>query len=234
MLSKHRGILLQTIRYSDHSVILKLFTEQEGLQSFVFRKSSKQKSAGILQPLSILEIEAWKKPQTDLYSVRELRTAYSYKTIGNDYLKNSVVLFLNEILLQVIKEPGHALEEMNHFITSWLILFDNEERAGEKHLFFLAELCNYLGIHPVNNYSSERKYFDVSSAQFVSFSNGNQLTFNEEDSLLFHRILFEREDLRLTREQKKNMADSFVLYYQVHLPGVKEIKSLPVLKEILD
>lgn len=234
MLSKHRGILLQTIRYSDHSVILKLFTEQEGLQSFIYRKSSKQKSAGILQPLSILEIEAWKKPQSDLFSVRELRTAYSYKTIGNDYLKNSVVLFLNEILLQVIREPGLVLEEMNQFITSWLILFDHQERAGENHLYFMAELCNYLGIHPVDNYSSERKYFDVSSAQFIAFPNGNRPALSESDSHLFHRILFDREDLRLNREQKKNMADCFVLYYQVHLPGVKEIKSLPVLKEILD
>jgi len=234
MLSKHRGILLQTIRYSDHSVILRIFTEHEGLQSFVYRKSSKQKSAGILQPLSILELEAWKKPQSDLFSVRELRTAYSYKTIGNNYLKNSVVLFLNEILLQVIKEPGHALEEMNQFITSWLILFDNEERAGESHLYFLAELCSFLGIHPVDNYSTERKYFDITSAQFVPFSSGNQIILNEDNSYLLHRVLFEREGLRLNREQKKNMVDSFVLYYQVHLPGVKEIKSLPVLKEILD
>ena len=234
MLSKHRGILLQTIKYNDHSLILKVFTEEEGLQSFIFRKSSKQKSAGILQPLSLLEIEAWKKPQSDLYSVRELRTAFSYKTIGNDYLKNSVVLFLNEILLQVIKEPGLILEDLNHYITSWLILFDNEERAGEKHIYFLAELCSYLGIHPVDNYSHERKYFDVSSAQFVSVPHGNQPSFSEEESRIFHCVLFDRENLQLNREQKKNMADCFVLYYQIHLPGVKEIKSLPVLKEILD
>ncbi|MFZ5553926.1 MAG: DNA repair protein RecO [Bacteroidota bacterium] len=231
---KHLGILLQIIPYSDHSVVLKVFTRGEGLQSFMYRKSRKQKTTGILQPLSLLEIESFKKPATDLHTVKELKPHYRFQTIGSSYSKNTVILFLNELLLQALREPGYVIEELFDFIQRWLMDFDEEERAGEKHLFFLAELCVQMGIQPLNNFSAAHSCFDVAAARFIHSPMGNQLTFNKEDSLLFHSLLFGKEKTPLSREQKKQMAECFITYFQVHLPGVKEIKSLPVLKEILD
>ncbi|MFA4853518.1 MAG: recombination protein O N-terminal domain-containing protein, partial [Bacteroidales bacterium] len=57
MFHKSRGIVLHSIKYSDSSLIVKIYTENFGLQSYILRSARNRKSkmkVGIFQPLALL------------------------------------------------------------------------------------------------------------------------------------------------------------------------------------
>ena len=59
MLQKTRAVVLSTIEYAEASLIVKAYTEQFGLQSFLVngvRKNKSKHTPAIFQPLSLIEI----------------------------------------------------------------------------------------------------------------------------------------------------------------------------------
>ena len=70
MLRKSKGIVLHTVKYSDKSNIVHIYTEQGGRMSFLIPASRSRKSAvnGLLfQPLSLVEFEADIRPRSGLH-----------------------------------------------------------------------------------------------------------------------------------------------------------------------
>ena len=58
MIVKTEGLVLKQINFSENSLILKIFTREYGLLSFMIKgaKSGKNKSYGILRPMSFLNV----------------------------------------------------------------------------------------------------------------------------------------------------------------------------------
>ena len=77
---KTRAIVLKAIRYGDNSLIVKLLTEESGLQSFMvkgaYNKNAKIRAA-LFQPLTLLEIVA-AKSRGELGYLREASIEYAY------------------------------------------------------------------------------------------------------------------------------------------------------------
>jgi len=64
MLVKTQGIILHIVRYGDQSLILTVYTEEFGRQSYIMNGTRGPKSknrAGILQPLYMLDLEVYQK-----------------------------------------------------------------------------------------------------------------------------------------------------------------------------
>ena len=60
-----RGIVLRTVKYGDNSLIVDLFTESRGRQSFMtstMRAKRSVRSVSFWQPLSMVEFNAETKP----------------------------------------------------------------------------------------------------------------------------------------------------------------------------
>ena len=97
-----KAIVLSTLKYSDSSLIVKCYTQDEGLKSYLIRGVLKAKKGGIkiayFQPLTQLNINANHSNKGTLNSIKEVQVSYSYKTIYKDIIKQSVVLFLSEVL----------------------------------------------------------------------------------------------------------------------------------------
>ena len=107
MLQSTRGIVLQTHKYTDNSVIAKIFTSAFGLKSYLVSGIYNKKSAtrsNLLQPLSMLELIVTHNDNNKLQRIKELSSYYQYITIPIDTLKTSIILFLNEMLCLSIKE----------------------------------------------------------------------------------------------------------------------------------
>ena len=97
-----KAIVLSTLKYSDSSLIVKCYTQDEGLKSYLIRGVLKAKKGGVkiayFQPLTQLNIEANHSKKGTLNSIKEVQISYPYKTIYKDIIKQSVVLFLSEVL----------------------------------------------------------------------------------------------------------------------------------------
>ena len=116
---KTKGIILHTIKYGENGLIVKIYTESYGLQSFIFNSVRGKKGkvkASIFQPLNLVELVINLKENRSLQRIKEIRIEPAFQTIHNNIIKSSIVLFLNEILYKSIQEPGHSDPPLFDFI----------------------------------------------------------------------------------------------------------------------
>ena len=152
---KTRAIVLKAIRYGDNSLIVKLLTEQNGLQSFivkgVFNKNAKIRAA-LFQPLTLLDIVGTKS-RGDLGYLKEAGVEYSYHDIPVNINKNAIVLFICELLSKSIQEAETDIELFDFIHNALTHLDEMTDNYADFPLRFSVELSRFLGFSPnINGY----------------------------------------------------------------------------------
>lgn len=240
MLSTTRGIVFKYLKYSETSIIVKVFTEKFGLQSYMVKgarsKRSKNKLA-FFQPLNQVEIVAFQKENKSIKNLKEVRMLHTYQSIPFDIEKRSILMFLDELMFRSVKEetPNKALFEW--LMNSLTVLDLTTKKVINFHLVFMMQLSRFLGFYPKQTPGQSPSYFDLQEGQFcLTQPNHPQIVGKvvAEKLLEIHQTSFESSpELELTNDERRKLAEILVTYYRLHLPGFGEMKSLLVLKEIL-
>ena len=168
MLVKTKAIVISSIKYQEKSLIVKCFTQSEGLKSYFVRdafssRKSNQKIA-YFQPLTILEIEAIHKNKGTLENFREIKIATPFQSIYSDIYKNTIVLFISEILHHSIheEEKNEALFTFLETALNWL---DTHNDIANFHLILLLEITKYFGFYPDIS-KLENTFFEMKEGVF--------------------------------------------------------------------
>ncbi len=238
MYHKTKGIVLHTVKYSETSVIAKIYTEGFGLLSFIVKgvRSAKSKNkASLLQPLTILDMEISHRENKNLQFIKEFRRFYNYSSLPFDTLKSAIALFLLEVISKSIHEH-ETNEEMFVFIEDSLIALDKEEKLNpDFHLVFLVNFTRHLGFMPHDNFSDDRSFFEMRESVFVAGQGAT--TLDKRESRLFNELLganfFTPLKTKMTRAERRQMLMHLIKYYQWHIENFS-LKSPEVLEEILD
>ncbi len=235
MLVKTKAIVLSTLKYQEKSLIVKCFTESDGLKSYFVPsaysgKKSNQKIA-YFQPLTILEIEANHKNKGTLEHFKEIKLAVAFQTINTDIVKSTIVIFLSEMLHHSIKE-----EEKNQslftFLETALLWLDTHQETSNFHLILLLEMTKFLGFYPDTSETND-KYFEMTEGVFSPFHGISCLT--EHETHLFKKLLnlkFDSDQKVFAAVERQILLKILLDYYSIHLDGFKKPKSLEVLKEV--
>jgi DNA repair protein RecO (recombination protein O) len=231
MLQRTEGILLHHFPYSDHTSILKIYTPEGGVQSYFYRIGKKHRRSGLLQPLSILDVVSWKEEKKELHQIREIAAAYPYASIGNDLFKNTVVLFLNEVLLKMVREAVPHPEQC-HFVKEWLEHFDREDFDPDAHLYFIAHLLAYQGFFPGGEYSESTSIFDLQEGIFTDSRPRHPRYVEHQVAAHFSALFTDGVHLEIDRLERKILLNALMEFMTVHIPDCTHFKSLPVLEEI--
>ena len=239
MLHKTRGIIFNTFKYSDNSVIAKIYTEEFGLQSYlvnsVHRKKANTKIA-VLQPLTLVDCVVYRKEKKQLQHAKEIKCSHPYVTIPSEIAKSSILIFLNEILYKSIKEEEKNSKLFEFIHTSLQVLDLKTENCSNFHLLFLAQLTKYLGFLPSGNFSEDTPYFDLQAGSFKSLEPKHPFCLTKNFSEKFNLLLNLSQDklalLQITNGERKVLLEKLILYYEIHLDTMREIKSHKVLEEI--
>ncbi|MCX7986109.1 MAG: DNA repair protein RecO [Bacteroidales bacterium] len=239
MLYKSRAIVLHSIRYGDTSLIVHLITEQFGRQAFIIKGARSKKSAfrpNLFFPLSLLDIEAYFRPNVSLQKIKEANLNPIYETIHTNPIKSAVTFFLAEVLYRLV-QTEHFNPELFSFVHNAMILYDKTERDYHNfHLIFLIQLLKYEGISPTQNFSDENKIFSISAARFLPASHVRIDDMDESLSLKFFHLL--RSDfsnmgnVQLNSNERTFLINKIIDYLQIHLHEFASIKSLSVLHEV--
>ena len=109
-LHKTKGIVLRSVKYGETSVIVIIFTELFGVQSFLVNgvRTSTKKGTGkanLFQPAAILDLVVYHNELKHLNRIKEFKWSYLYKNIFSDVPKNAVSLFMVELLTKCLKQP---------------------------------------------------------------------------------------------------------------------------------
>jgi len=240
MLHSTRGIIIHTIKYSDSSIIAKIYTEDFGLRSYIVRGvrgNKKSKSRGSqLQHLSLLNMVVYEKGNDKLQNIRETETAYHYTTIPFDVIKGTIILFLNEVLYKSLHEEG-SNPELFGFLFDSFIKFDRmEDSFHDFHLNFLLRLTKFLGFFPRRNYSAQNCYFDLQEGVFVSekplHNNYMDNSMAARLSAMLDTNIIE-DNIFYNTTHRNHFLQKLLDFYRLHVPGFGELKSHKVLHDVL-
>ena len=239
MLEKTRGIILSQIKYTDSGIIARLYTRKFGRQSFMIKGMRNRRSGKhtiLFQPLFILDLEMYYKSSRELQTLKEFSVSYTPYEIYTNIRKSCVAMFLGEVLTSVLKEESPN-EELFDFIEESIIYFDKStEGYSNFHISFLAGLSSFLGFEPSPRTHPDNVFFDMSNGEFVPVPpvNGNYAKEEISDVLAaFFSSSYDKGDsISLNGTIRNEVLDTLVKYYALHLPGLKKIKSLEVLKEV--
>ncbi|WP_129751945.1 DNA repair protein RecO [Flavobacterium beibuense] len=235
MLVKTKAIVISSLRYQEKSLIVKCFTESDGLKSYFIRdafstRKNTQKIA-FFQPLNILEIEAAHKNKGSLEYFKEVKLAHPYYTVNTDITKTTIVIFLSEILHHCIREEEKN-ESLYHFLETALLWFDSHDEVANFHLILMMEITKFLGFFPERP-QNENDFFEMTEGVFTPYQSISCLSIEETN--LFKRLIQLKLDNSIKSfhvSERQTLLKILLDYYAFHLDGFKRPKSLDVLKEI--
>jgi len=239
MLEKTKGIILNQIKYTDSGIVAQMYTRKFGRQSFLIKGMRNRKTGKhniLFQPMFIMDLVMYYKSTRDMQTLKEFSVSFTPYAIHSNIKKSCVAIFLGEVLTSVLKEESPH-EEMFDFIEESITYFDGcIEGYANFHLAFLAGLSSFLGFEPQPRNDPGNAFFDMTNGKFVPIPPVHGNYANKEISNTLADIFITSYDtisnITLTGVQRNEVLETFVRYYSLHLPGLKKINSLAVLKEV--
>jgi len=239
MIHKVKGVVLHHIKYKESSAIVHVYTDLFGRQAYLvnsIRRKKSKFSGNLLQPLTLLEIEAYHKEGRDLQRLKEMQNYQPYRTIPFDVYKSSQALFLAEVLYKTLREEDPNRDLFGFLEHSLQLLDISDESFVNFHLLFLVQLTKFLGFYPENNYNRNLLAFDMRNGQFSNGSGIHPDYFDRESSKLMNLLMgLSFSDLgqdSVNQDIRAKFLEDIVDYYRLHIHGFGTLKSLAVLQEI--
>lgn len=237
MLITTQAIVISALKYSEADLIVKCFTKSNGLKSYLLRnilKSRKGKlRTAMFQPLMQLEIEANHKDKGTLETIKEAKVIYQYTNLHTDITKTALVFFISDILRNAIQEEEEN-DRLFNFLTISTIWLDTHETIANFHLLFLLKLTQYLGFYP-DETQIDQEYFNLIEGTFES-SEVNRYCQNGLQIKILKQLLGTKFDtlpeIKLNQKQRGDFLTMLLQYYELHLHGFKQPRSLAVLNSI--
>jgi len=244
MLHKTRGIVLRTVKYGDTSAIVSIFTELFGIQSYMVNgvRSSKPKAAkgNLLQPGNIMELVVYHQEGKNLQRISEFKLGYVYSAMQFNVVKNTVAIYLIELLQKCLKEPEQH-PELYYFAEYVLQVLDRAEMpvVANLPLYFTLKVAEKMGFRLNGNFSEHTPFLDLQEGTFTNLPPHHIYFLDEVNSEITHR-LFQSQDLEqlaaitMNKDRRRKLLYAYLDFFKLHMPEFTELHSPPILHEILD
>tara|TARA_R110001583_G_scaffold35585_3_gene118226 strand:+ start:15968 stop:16684 length:717 start_codon:yes stop_codon:yes gene_type:complete len=236
MIETTKAIVVNTIKYGDTSLITTCYTENSGIKTYMLKgvlkaKKSKLKPA-YFQPLMQLNLTVNHNNKGNLNSIRDLEVSNFYNSIYTDIKKQTIALFLAEIVYYAIREEEQNSTLYKYLETSFLWL-DTHDDISNFHLLFLLNLTKFLGFYPETN-AIHNSYFDLLEGKFINYNKYN--TVSGDNLVQFKKLLGINFDVlhtvNFSASNRQAVLSILIQYFELHLGGFKKPKSLEILKSV--
>ena len=207
-------IVLHTTKFGENSIVVHTLSKEYGRRSFLVRGASKRLMS-LLLPLNILEADVVETTKSTLFTARNLSARHPLMGIRNNVFKNSMTMFMSEVLYRVVKD-GSNEEGLYDWCERNILLLDAVQTDFSNfHLRFLLELSVALGFAP-------------ESHDLVPFV-GEYYPVVER---LMRESFAETMFIPLSGERRNEIAEGILRYIEYHTESSVNINSLKVLREL--
>lgn len=237
-----RAVVLRQTKYGDTSLIVSAYTELFGIQSYLIKgvRQSSKKSAGrvmYFQPGSILDMEVYHSEFKQLQFVKEYQWAYVYRQLFTDVVKHAVSMYMIELLQHSLKQP-EANPEMFALIAESLQELDMAEDAVAANLplYFTLKLCAELGFQIAGDLHGD--IFDLKEGCFTNSLPDHPYYIDGAAAVTTAAIIQANSvsqlgEITSNRVQRREILQAYQTFMALHIPDFGELRSWPVLQEVL-
>jgi DNA repair protein RecO (recombination protein O) len=243
MTHKTKGIVLRTIKYGETSLVVTIFTELFGVQTYMVNgvRTTKRAAAkaNYFQPAAILDMVVYHNENKAMHRIKEFSWAFLYDTVLTDVIKNSIAGYMVELLQKSLKQP-EANTDLFHFCEDALMQLDksNKKVAANFPVFFALHLAYFLGFRITDNYDATNNILDLQEGGFTDHQPLHPHFISGEAAALTSQLLkvmqpYELEDFKLNHTVRRQLLLSYQDYYALHIAEFGQMKTLLILHEVL-
>ncbi len=208
-------IVLHITKFGENSVVLHTLSKEYGRRGFLVRGVGRKSMTSLFLPLTILEADITESSRSRLYTARNLCAKYPLNGIRSNMLKNTMTLFMSEVLYRVVKEGGNEQGLFEWCEKNIQILDSMENDFSNFHIRFLLELCVALGFSP-----EPQDLMPFTGEHFPIVQRFMQ------DSLAESMLI------PLSGQVRNEIAEEILRYIEFHSESSVNINSLKVLREL--
>ena len=208
-------IVLHTTKFGENSLVVHTLSRDYGRRSFLVKGVGKKSNMSLFLPLTLLEADILESTRSNLYTVRNLVSRHPLMGIRNNVYKNSITMFMSEVLFRVVREGAYEQDLFEWCERSILLLDAMQSDFSNFHIRFLLELSVALGFRPeaqdLMPFVGEH-YPVIERFMSVSFA----------DSML----------IPLNGTIRNEIAEEILRYIEFHTESAVNVNSLKVLHEL--
>ena len=203
------AVVLGYTKFGENSVVVHTLSEPYGRRGFLVHVGRK---AGMAL---LLEMDIIPNPKSTLWSARNLTAKDPLNGIRNNLYKNTMTLFLSEVLLRAVRD-GQAEDGLYPWCVRSILTLDGlEADFSNFHIRFLLEFAGALGFSPT--FEDIAPFAEKHLAQLKPF-----LTSTFSESML----------IPLRGEERNALCEDLLRYLEYHTESTLRVHSLAVLREV--
>ena len=208
-------IVLHTTKFGENSIVLHTLSKEYGRRGFLVRGVGKRSMTSLFLPLTVLEADITESSKSKLYTARNLNAKYPLNGIRGNMFKNSMTLFMSEVLYRVVKEGGNEQGLYEWCEKSIQLLDSIESDFSNFHIRFLLELAIVLGFSP--------------EAQDLRPFTGDHFPIVER---FIQGSFAESMLIPLSGQVRNEIAEEVLRYIEYHTESSVNVNSLKVLRDL--
>lgn len=208
-------IVLHTTKFGENSLVVHTLSRDYGRRSFLVKGAGKKSSMALFLPLSVLEADIVETSKSTLYTARNLSAKHPLMGIRNNMFKNSMTMFMSEVLYRVVKDGASE-----HGLFEWcekdiLLLDAIQTDFSNFHIRFLLELAVTLGFSP-------------EAQDLMPFVGEHYPVVERFMTLPFAESML----IPLNGAVRNEIAEEILRYIEFHSESAVNVNSLKVLREL--
>ncbi|MFM2359958.1 MAG: repair protein RecO [Bacteroidota bacterium] len=243
MTHKTKGIVLRAVKYGETSLVVTIFTELFGIQTYMVNgvRSSKKGSskAAFFQPAAMLDLEVYHNDQKSMHRIKECNWHVLYERIFSEVVKNCIALYITELLHKCLRQPEQQTD-LFEFCEDVFLSLDqaNGTVAANLPLFFALQLPQFFGFKMNNEDVTEYSFLDLQEGCFTEIQPHHP-HFLDYDLAAQSALLLqvqhpdELAEIKLNQAIRRKLLHSYHQYFNLQLPEFGTMKTIAVLYDVL-
>ena len=227
MIKKSIAIVLKRFPYSETSLIVRCFVKDLGKVSFIVYGARRKKSSmgAYFQPTNCLNLVYYFKENRDLQTISKASFNYSWPNIPKDLKKISYAMAMIELTDKCLTDNDSHNNLYSELFSSLKGVENSNSQLNLIYWHYQYSLLTFLGFKPD---------FQQSELDFISLPNPFDGP-NSKDVFDY----FEKgkqiinKKFEITAKDRRVISNYLNACLGIHFEGVKNLKSLKILREIL-
>jgi DNA repair protein RecO (recombination protein O) len=208
-------IVLHTTKFGENSLVVHTLSKDYGRRSFLVKGAGKKSMMSLFLPLNVLEADILETNKSTLFTARNLTAKHPLLGIRNNMFKNSMTMFMSEVLYRVVKDGAYEQGLFEWCEKDILLLDAIQTDFSNFHIRFLLELTVALGFSP-----ESQDLMPFVGEQYPVVEKFMTLPF--ADSML----------IPLNGAARNEIAEEILRYIEYHTESSVNVNSLKVLREL--